>query len=268
MDVAYEISSDRLGGDHHPIIITANTSDHPVPERVPKWNFNKAKWDAFQDQCITEITPNLFNDAEDKANRLANKHPSAANSMRARLIPARTKKLFKQKKRDSWKNYVSSVNVNTPSKKVSDMIRKITGKNVASPMHHLKDDNGTLITDRVEITNTLGAAIEKSSSSNNYSKEFQSIKAQKEKQKINFKTNRNLRYNMKFTTRDLKRSLKKSNNSSPGPDQIHYEILRHLPIETPYIIGHHKWNMEKWHISGIMERSSDYFNSQTRKGSF
>ena len=38
-----------------------------------------------------------------KANRLANKHPSAANSMRARLIQARTKKLFKQKKRDSWK---------------------------------------------------------------------------------------------------------------------------------------------------------------------
>ena len=149
MDVACEISSDRLGSDHHPIIITANTSDHPVPERVPKWNFKKAKWDAFQDQCITEITPDLFNDAEDKmaifsstlldiaadnipktspfpkrkakpwfdedcqaakkernkANRLANKHPSAANSMRARLIQARTKKLFKQKKHDSWKKY-------------------------------------------------------------------------------------------------------------------------------------------------------------------
>ena len=36
-----------------------------------------------------------------KANRLANKHPSAANSMRARLIQAKTKKLFKQKKRDT-----------------------------------------------------------------------------------------------------------------------------------------------------------------------
>ena len=50
-------------------------------------------------------------------------------------------------------------------------------------MHHdhLKDENGTLIIDRVEIANTLGAAIEKSSSSNKYSKEFQSIKAQKEK---------------------------------------------------------------------------------------
>ena len=40
-------------------------------------------------------------------------------------------------------------------------------------MHHSKDENGTLITDRVEIANTLGAA-----SSENYSKEFQSIKAQ------------------------------------------------------------------------------------------
>ena len=101
--------------------------------------------------------------------------------MRARLIQARTKKLFKQKKRDSWKNYVSSVNVNTPSK-VWDMIRKITGKNVASPMLHLKDENGTLITDRVEIANTLGAVMEKSASKN-YSKRFQSTR-HKRKNKI------------------------------------------------------------------------------------
>ena len=45
-----------------------------------------------------------------KANRLANKHPSAANSMRSHLIQARTKKLFKQKKRDSWKKmYLQSM---------------------------------------------------------------------------------------------------------------------------------------------------------------
>ena len=202
-----------------------------------------------------------------KADRVANKHPSAANSMRSRLIQARTKKLFKQKKRDSWKHYVSSVNVNTPSKKVWNMIRKITGKNIASPMHHIKDENGTLITDRVQIANTL---LKKSSSSENYSKEFQSIKAQKEKQYINFKTNKNLRYNKKFTMRDLKRSLKKSNNSSPGPDQIHYEILRHLPIETLHIlldIRNETWKSdtcpESWKealIISIPKSGKDNFN--------
>ena len=65
MDVAFEVYSDRLGSDHHLLINTANTSDHPVHEIIPKWNFKKAKWDAFQDQCITEIT-DIFNDAEDK----------------------------------------------------------------------------------------------------------------------------------------------------------------------------------------------------------
>ena len=39
--------------------------------------------------------------------------------------------------------------------------KKLLEKNVASPMHHLKDNNGTLITDRVEIANTLGVVIEK-----------------------------------------------------------------------------------------------------------
>ena len=83
-------------------------------------------------------------------------------------------------------------------------------------MHHLKDDNGTLITDRVEIANKLGVPIETSSSESS-SKGFQSVKAQKEKKKINFKTNINLRYNKKLTMRDLKRTLK-YNNSYSGLD--------------------------------------------------
>ena len=47
MDVACEVLLDRLGSDHHPNIITANTFDHPVPEKVPKWTFKKAKWYVF-----------------------------------------------------------------------------------------------------------------------------------------------------------------------------------------------------------------------------
>ena len=314
LDIAYEVCSDRLGSDHHPIAIAVNTSDIPVGERIPRWNFRRANWDAFQTQCIDEITSDLFIDSQDKmalfsntlldiavdnipktspfpkrkpkpwfdedcqaakkernkANRVAFKYPNAANSMRSRLIQAQTRKLFKQKRRQSWKNYVSSVNVNTPIKKVWDMIRKISGKNVASHMHHLKDANGTLITNREEIANTLGASIGKSSSSANYSQEFQTFKTTKEKQKINFKTNCKYRYNKKFTLRDLKRSLKKSNNSSPGLDQIHYEILRHLPLETLRIlleIINETWKSdtfpESWRealIIPIPKPGKDHFN--------
>ena len=90
----------------------------------------------------------------------------------------------------------------------------------------LRDKNGSLITDREEIAYTLGRAIEKSSSSENYSKEFKSIKLWKENQKINFKTNRNLHYDQEFTMWDLKRSL------DIQKFRIYCEILRHLPNET------------------------------------
>ena len=70
--------------------------------------------------------------------------------------------------------------------------------------------------------------------------------------------------------RDLKRSLKKSNNSSPGPDQIHYEILRHLPIETLHIllnIVNETWKSdtfpESWRealIISIPKAGKDNFN--------
>ena len=61
-------------------------------------------------------------------------------------------------------------------------------------MHHLKDGNGSLITQRVEIPNSFGAALEKSSSDENYPKEFWSSKARKEKKKIKFKTNKDHGY--------------------------------------------------------------------------
>ena len=70
--------------------------------------------------------------------------------------------------------------------------------------------------------------------------------------------------------RYLKRSLKKSNNSSPGPDQIHYEILRHLPIETLHIlldIITETWKSdtfpESWRealIISIPKPGKDHFN--------
>ena len=66
--------------------------------------------------------------------------------MRECFIQARAKKLSK-KKCNPWKHYASSVNINTTSKKVWDVICKITARNAMSPMHHVKDENGTLITD-------------------------------------------------------------------------------------------------------------------------
>ena len=61
-------------------------------DHIPKTSPFPKHW--FDGDCQAAKTE------RNKANKLANKHPSAANSMRAHLIQAKTKKFFKQKKRE------------------------------------------------------------------------------------------------------------------------------------------------------------------------
>ena len=48
------------------------------------------------------------------------------------------------------------------------MIRKISGKQSNTTIHHLENNDGTKITEKVDIANMLAQEISKNSSSNNY----------------------------------------------------------------------------------------------------
>ena len=196
-------------------------------ENIPMTSpfFKKCSKPWFDDECKAAKRE------RSKANQLLRRYPCINNAMRVRIANARAKRTFKKKKRECWKKYVSSVNSRTPSKKVWNMIRKITGKNIPSHVLHLKDPfTGELITNKEDIANKIGATFEENSSSNNYSNEFQTIKRIEEEKPLNFTTkSKHESYNKKFKLRDLKRSLKRSKDSSPGPDNIHYQILKNLP---------------------------------------
>ena len=75
-------------------------------------------------------------------------------------------------------------------------------------MHHLKDDNGTPITDILEIAIHLVQILKKVRPLVITPKSSNISRRKTKKQNISFKTNKNLRYNKKFTMSDLKQSLK------------------------------------------------------------
>ena len=116
------------------------------------------------------------------------------------------------------------------------MVRKITGKNIPTRLLHLKDPQGNLITDKEDIAKEIGSTFQNNSSSENYSDKFLSHKRSEENKTLNFKTNIKYNHNKRFKLRDLKRSLKKYKDSTPGPDGIHYRILKNLPNETLTIL--------------------------------
>ena len=100
-------------------------------------------------------------------------NPTSDNINEYKNCRANARKTIKQNKRKSWHEYVSKLNVKTPTKKVWKMIRKISGKQSNTTIHHLKNNDGTKITERVDIANRLAQQIGKNSSSNNYRTEFQ-----------------------------------------------------------------------------------------------
>ena len=165
-----------------------------------------------------------------KACRLNRRYPCLANHIKVKVASAHARRTYKRKKRESWKNYVSNINSRTPTKKVWNMISKITGKNIPRHLLHLKDTNsGELITNNLDIANKIGETFEKNSSSLNYSEDFRRVKQRDEEKPLNFNTNETFAYNKPFKLRDLKRSIKKSKDSTPGPDGIHYRLLKNLP---------------------------------------
>ena len=63
----------------------------------------------------------------------------------------------------------------------------------------------------------------------NYSNEFQRIKTLKEKRRLDFSSKNEEEYNLPFSVTELRQSLQRANDSATGLDQVHYQLLTHLP---------------------------------------
>ena len=166
------------------------------------------------------------------------KYPTGANLKNVKIQRAKARRTIKSAKRNTWKSYVSKLNHKTPIKKVWDMIRKISGKSKAPSYTHLNTCRETKATSKEDIANTLGETFLKNSSSQNYSEKFKHIKMQQEKNNINFKSLNNEEYNNPFNLLELIDAIQKSNNTATGPDEVHYQMLKHLPNNALSTILH------------------------------
>ena len=114
------------------------------------------------------------------------------------------------------------------TQKIWKAIRKIKGKGGCNSVKHLKV-NGNLITDKKEVAEVLAKNLSKNSSTDNYSDEFQRIKTLKEKRCLDFSSKNEEEYNLPFSVTELRQSLQRASDSTTCLDQVHYQLLTHLP---------------------------------------
>ncbi len=63
------------------------------------------------------------------------------------------RRLIREKKRITWRQYVSRLSSQIPMSKVWQMIKKIQGKGNSLQVQHLKDADDELLTSREDIAN-------------------------------------------------------------------------------------------------------------------
>ena len=207
---------------------------------IPKTSTNlKRNRPWFDEDCKSSIKERRA------AIRTFQTSPTTENLQRVKIFRAKARRTIRQSKKKSWQSYVSKLNSRSSIKNVWTMIRKISGKHKTSTVNHLNKDNSETASESKDIADTLADAFSKNSSSSHYSKQFQKTKQQKEKVKLNFKSTNDEDYNKHFTQRELQDSLNKSKDTAVGPDDIHYQLLKHLPLgsmEALLSIFNHIWS--------------------------
>ena len=222
---------------------------------IPKTSTNPTKsnpW--YNDECKEAIK------TRKKALNKFKKYPTKDNLNEVKVFRAKARRTIKISKRKSWRSYVSKINHKTPIKKVWDMIRKISGKTKSPSYTHLNHPvTETKSTSKFDIAETLGETFLNNSCSRNYSEKFQKIKAEQEKIKLNFKSANTEEYNNLFNFDELLDAIKQSHDSATGPDEIHYQMLKHLPessLQALLGIFNHIWTTgdfpEDWRLATVI----------------
>ena len=198
-----------------------------IPKSSGKSKKRRRPW--FNEECNEAIKNRK------KALIKFQKHPTENNFINFKYFKAQARRTIRTSKKQSWQNFVSKLNNQTPMKKVWDMMKKISGKYATSNLNILQKDDET-ISDPIDIANCLAESFSQKSSNNNYSENFQSFQKNAEKKPLKFNTNIHQKYNTKITLKELRKSIKKSKDTSPGPDAIHYQLLKHLPISCLQVL--------------------------------
>jgi hypothetical protein len=127
-----------------------------------------------------------------------------------------------------WEKFSSSMSNSMPSTVVWECLRQKTS-NCTYTFIPVLLVNGVTVTSQDEVTFMLSSIFELASSSASYAPAFLKLRAHEESHTLSFASGDTETYNSPFSMAELRSALKCTHGTSPGPDAIHNQMLRHLP---------------------------------------
>ena len=143
---------------------------------------------------------------------------------------ALARQAFNWAKKNSWLQFMESINGNTPSRDVWRKIGALTKKYNSKPVTTLKVGD-RILDDPKEIADKLGQTFEEISSEANCSQAFLRYKHTHER-RINFSTKEHKDYNEPISRSELDSALAECSDTAVGHDEIHNKMLKNLSDES------------------------------------
>lgn len=154
--------------------------------------------------------------------------PTIENFIEFKRVQSVERRAFIQAKKDSWRNYVSTISSNVTAKEVFQKIRRINGNKIR-PSIKLIQENNKFYTDQNQISEVLAVHYENISSNRDLKPEDLLFRSFHEAQPLIIPEDSNSEtYNLPISMAEIKYALAGCKGSSPGPDNIHYDFLKHL----------------------------------------
>lgn len=168
------------------------------------------------------------------------RYPTSINLSNFRQSRAKCRKLIIQSKKDSWNRFTSSLSLDTATSDVWNKIKSLSGQYSPTTITSLNcslslNTNQTHLShNKTEILNEIGRHFQNSFSTSHYSSHFIQHQFDNSLLLQNHSNLDNYFYNDPFTYAELSASIHKSKGSSPGPDDIHYFMIKNLDASQKY----------------------------------
>ena len=82
---------------------------------------------------------------------------------------------------------------------------------------------------KTDFAETLATSFAAKSSPYHYQEKFRRIMDKEKENTLDFESDNYEKYNVDFFKREITKSIAQATDSATGPDEIHYQFLKHLP---------------------------------------
>lgn len=151
-------------------------------------------------------------------------------------MKAKARRLILSQKRESWQQFLNSINSSSTSAQLWRKIKSLHGKTSFATISEIRHQD-EVIQEPSQTANTSATFFASASATSQYSPNFQQYKQQAESHHINISSNNEEWFNAELTLEELRTSLKPfKENKTPGPDNIPLRFLSELKTESKQIL--------------------------------